>query len=120
MSYKTIFLLAIALFRPLIHLNREFRLALLCVVAIPRTADAARSRPEGGTMATVKRKPRTAQAEEASVSAEELLKFYRDMLLIRRFEEKAAHMYGMGLIGGFFHPHIWPTSVLPRLPVPPA
>jgi TPP-dependent pyruvate/acetoin dehydrogenase alpha subunit len=31
------------------------------------------------------------------------LKAYRDMLLIRRFEEKAGQMYGMGLLGGFCH-----------------
>ena len=62
-------------------------------------------------MATVKRKPRMAQAEEAQVSAEELLKFYRDMLLIRRFEEKAGQMYGMGLIGGFCHLYIGQEAV---------
>src|SRR3546814_18932436 len=32
---------------------------------------------------------------------EELLEFYRQMLLIRRFEEKAGPLYGLGLIGGF-------------------
>ena len=35
-----------------------------------------------------------------------LIKFYRDMLLIRRFEEKAGQLYGMGLIGGFCHLYI--------------
>ncbi len=35
--------------------------------------------------------------------AAELAKFYHDMLLIRRFEEKGAQLYGMGLIGGFCH-----------------
>ncbi len=40
------------------------------------------------------------------VHAEELLKYYKDMLLIRRFEEKAGQMYGMGLIGGFCHLYI--------------
>ena len=34
-------------------------------------------------------------------SVDELLKMYREMLLIRRFEEKAGQLYGMGLIGGF-------------------
>ena len=38
-----------------------------------------------------------------NVSSEELTQFYRDMLLIRRFEEKAGQLYGMGLIGGFCH-----------------
>ena len=33
-------------------------------------------------------------------SLELLKKFYRDMLMIRRFEEKAGQLYGMGLIGG--------------------
>src|SRR5258708_23181824 len=63
-------------------------------------------------MATVKRKPRIAQAEEASVTAAELLKYYRDMLLIRRFEEKAGQMYGMGLIGGFCHLYIGQEAVV--------
>jgi pyruvate dehydrogenase E1 component alpha subunit len=37
---------------------------------------------------------------------EQELAAYRDMLLIRRFEEKAGQMYGMGLIGGFCHLYI--------------
>ena len=32
----------------------------------------------------------------SNVSKDELLKYYRDMLLIRRFEEKAGQLYGMG------------------------
>ena len=36
------------------------------------------------------------------VSSDDLIQFYRDMLLIRRFEEKAGQLYGMGLIGGFY------------------
>ncbi len=39
-------------------------------------------------------------------------KFYRDMLLIRRFEEKAGQMYGMGLIGGFCHLYIGQEAVV--------
>ena len=35
-----------------------------------------------------------------------LLSFYNQMLRIRRFEEKAGQLYGMGLIGGFCHLHI--------------
>ena len=41
------------------------------------------------------------KAAEPSLDPEVLLGHYRDMLLIRRFEEKAGQMYGMGLIGGF-------------------
>ena len=42
---------------------------------------------------------------------DELLKFYRDMLLIRRFEEKAGQLYGLGLIGGFCHLYIGQEAV---------
>jgi pyruvate dehydrogenase E1 component alpha subunit len=41
-----------------------------------------------------------------------LKKFYRDMLLIRRFEEKAGQLYGMGLIGGFCHLYIGQEAVV--------
>ena len=47
-----------------------------------------------------------------NVSKDELLKFYRDMLLIRRFEEKAGQLYGMGLIGGFCHLYIGQEAVV--------
>ena len=42
---------------------------------------------------------------------EELLEFYRRMLLIRRFEEKAGQLYGLGLIGGFCHLYIGQEAV---------
>jgi pyruvate dehydrogenase E1 component alpha subunit len=42
----------------------------------------------------------------------EFLKYYRDMLLIRRFEEKAGQLYGMGLIGGFCHLYIGQEAVV--------
>ncbi|HEV2551474.1 MAG TPA: pyruvate dehydrogenase (acetyl-transferring) E1 component subunit alpha [Stellaceae bacterium] len=63
-------------------------------------------------MALAKRRPRTQRLEEPEVSAAELLKYYRDMLLIRRFEEKAGQMYGMGLIGGFCHLYIGEEAVV--------
>jgi pyruvate dehydrogenase E1 component alpha subunit len=40
-----------------------------------------------------------------------LLEFYRQMLLIRRFEEKAGQLYGLGLIGGFCHLYIGQEAV---------
>lgn len=40
------------------------------------------------------------------------MKLYRDMLLIRRFEEKAGQLYGMGLIGGFCHLYIGQEAVV--------
>jgi len=47
----------------------------------------------------------------AAYSREELLEYYREMLLIRRFEEKAGQLYGMGLIGGFCHLYIGQEAV---------
>ena len=49
---------------------------------------------------------------KSNISKEELLKFYREMLLIRRFEEKAGQLYGMGLIGGFCHLYIGQEAVV--------
>lgn len=43
---------------------------------------------------------------------EQLLKFFRNMLLIRRFEEKTGQLYGMGLIGGFCHLYIGQEAVV--------
>src|ERR1700747_1807131 len=40
-----------------------------------------------------------------------LKKFYRQMLLIRRFEEKAGQLYGLGLVGGFCHLYIGQEAV---------
>jgi pyruvate dehydrogenase E1 component alpha subunit len=51
-------------------------------------------------------------AGDNSVSAEQLKSFYRDMLLIRRFEERAGQLYGMGLIGGFCHLYIGQEAVV--------
>lgn len=43
---------------------------------------------------------------------EQELAAFRDMLLIRRFEEKAGQLYGMGLIGGFCHLYIGQEAVV--------
>ncbi|MGY8958425.1 MAG: pyruvate dehydrogenase (acetyl-transferring) E1 component subunit alpha [Alphaproteobacteria bacterium] len=57
---------------------------------------------------------RKAAATKASVKAtpDEMLAYYRDMLMIRRFEEKAGQLYGMGLIGGFCHLYIGQEAVV--------
>ncbi len=41
-----------------------------------------------------------------------MLGFYREMLLIRRFEERAGQLYGMGMIGGFCHLYIGQEAVV--------
>jgi pyruvate dehydrogenase E1 component alpha subunit len=46
------------------------------------------------------------------MNQEQLLRAYRDMLLIRRFEERAGQLYGMGLIGGFCHLYIGQEAVV--------
>ncbi|HEY3813878.1 MAG TPA: pyruvate dehydrogenase (acetyl-transferring) E1 component subunit alpha [Caulobacteraceae bacterium] len=50
-------------------------------------------------------------ASQPVASADELLGFYRLMVLIRRFEERAGQLYGMGLIGGFCHLYIGQEAV---------
>jgi pyruvate dehydrogenase E1 component alpha subunit len=52
------------------------------------------------------------KAEIAEFTKEQELAAYRDMLHIRRFEEKAGQMYGMGLIGGFCHLYIGQEAVV--------
>jgi len=50
--------------------------------------------------------------EAAKSNSESLKKLYHDMLLIRRFEERAGQLYGMGLIGGFCHLYIGQEAVV--------
>jgi pyruvate dehydrogenase E1 component alpha subunit len=65
-------------------------------------------------MTVAKSKPAAppAAAEVPAFDKEQEFKAYRDMLLIRRFEEKAGQMYGMGLIGGFCHLYIGQEAVV--------
>src|SRR5687767_1874556 len=59
-------------------------------------------------------KPAQSRAAKAGGEStpQDILKHYRDMLLIRRFEEKAGQLYGMGLIGGFCHLYIGQEAVV--------
>ncbi|MBL0318523.1 MAG: pyruvate dehydrogenase (acetyl-transferring) E1 component subunit alpha [Alphaproteobacteria bacterium] len=56
--------------------------------------------------------PTSAKTQTEPHSKEFMLKLYYDMLLIRRFEEKAGQLYGMGLIGGFCHLYIGQEAVV--------
>ncbi|MDI1296084.1 MAG: thiamine pyrophosphate-dependent enzyme, partial [bacterium] len=67
------------------------------VVTSPVSADHNRPRPETPT--------------NYEASKDELLEFYRQMVLIRRFEEKAGQLYGLGFIGGFCHLYIGQEAV---------
>ncbi|WP_373853917.1 pyruvate dehydrogenase (acetyl-transferring) E1 component subunit alpha [Sphingomonas adhaesiva] len=76
----------------------------------------ARTKPDGSDTPPVadplkSNRERPADPSPYAASKEELLKFYEDMLLIRRFEEKAGQLYGLGLIGGFCHLYIGQEAV---------
>ncbi len=51
------------------------------------------------------------KAKRYDACEDEMLEFYRQMLLIRRFEERAGQLYGLGLIGGFCHLYIGQEAV---------
>jgi pyruvate dehydrogenase E1 component alpha subunit len=77
--------------------------------ASPRRAgkkkDAAPAPPQ------IPNRERPAQPGRYEASRDELLQFYKQMLLIRRFEERAGQLYGLGLIGGFCHLYIGQEAV---------
>ncbi len=58
----------------------------------------------------VKKKSKKNSADNPSI--DDMKKMYHDMVLIRRFEEKAGQLYGMGLIGGFCHLYIGQEAVV--------
>jgi pyruvate dehydrogenase E1 component alpha subunit len=67
-------------------------------------------------MAQGAKSSKTSAAAKAAVAnplktKDQLLEFYRQMLLIRRFEERAGQLYGMGLIGGFCHLYIGQEAI---------
>jgi pyruvate dehydrogenase E1 component alpha subunit len=59
-----------------------------------------------------KSKADAAPKSNLNAAKDELLKYYHDMLLIRRFEERAGQLYGMGHIGGFCHLYIGQEAVV--------
>ena len=58
------------------------------------------------------KKKASSKASPKALAKADYLKLYEDMLLIRRFEEKAGQLYGMGLIGGFCHLYIGQEAVV--------
>src|ERR1700719_4935777 len=71
--------------------------------------------PKQATQTAAMRRPATDEAPVKTVpefSKGRELDAYRSMLLIRRFEEKAGQLYGMGLIGGFCHLYIGQEAVV--------
>jgi pyruvate dehydrogenase E1 component alpha subunit len=101
---------------------RRNTISVKTILAVSARAEGVRRNTqftEGGLMATeTKAAPRKRGATKstartgAKASPEELLQHYGRMLLIRRFEEKAGQLYGMGLIGGFCHLYIGEEAVV--------
>jgi pyruvate dehydrogenase E1 component alpha subunit len=77
-----------------------------------RSGKAAAKKPSAKKAATKKSKRGAPAPDIGDYGIEVLFAHYRDMLLIRRFEEKAGQMYGMGLIGGFCHLYIGQEAVV--------
>ena len=50
-----------------------------------------------------------------NLSADQYLQAYKDMLLVRRFEEKCGQLYGSGFIGGFCHLYIGQEAIIAAL-----
>ncbi len=77
--------------------------------AKPQTSrtSAAKSAAKSPAQSRAAKRPAPAKAD-----AKTQLGYYRDMLLIRRFEERAGQLYGMGLIGGFCHLYIGQEAVV--------
>lgn len=90
--------------------NPPTGMTFLAKPTTPRRGKAAAPAPaaEATPLPNRERPPEPARYE---ASQEELLAFYREMLLIRRFEERAGQLYGLGLIGGFCHLYIGQEAV---------
>src|SRR5581483_4198560 len=78
----------------------------------PQEPMAASTSKSAAPAATPQTNGRGNAATVAEFSKEQELFVFREMLAIRRFEEKAGQMYGMGLIGGFCHLYIGQEAVV--------
>ncbi|MFN3388672.1 MAG: pyruvate dehydrogenase (acetyl-transferring) E1 component subunit alpha [Allosphingosinicella sp.] len=77
---------------------------------MPKAAPRA-SKTKASTPPPTPNRERPPEPQRYEASKEELLEYYRQMLLIRRFEERAGQLYGLGLIGGFCHLYIGQEAV---------
>ena len=77
----------------------------------PRTQQSRRPRREDPDFILHSLQDAFEKKKRYAASEAEMLEFYRQMLLIRRFEEKAGQLYGLGLIGGFCHLYIGQEAV---------
>src|SRR5258707_7441970 len=70
-------------------------------------ADMLRARSRRNACMPSKRSANAVKLAEPPVASATFKKFFQDMMLIRRFEERASQMYGMRLIGGVCPLYIW-------------
>lgn len=87
-----------------VFLKRVKHALWVCMVGEVSMSASAMIQKEQDTMDT--------KVLDLGLNKEQLLKAYEDMVLIRRFEEKAGQLYGMGLIGGFCHLYIGQEAVV--------
>ena len=86
---------------------------------VTKKAAPAKPRPRNARPQNRRRGPRRGPAARSKRRIQ--LGLYRDMLMIRRFEERAGQLYGMGLIGGFCHLYIGQEAIavgMQRIKVP--
>ena len=74
-------------------------------------ARSAKSKAAAGAAPPIPNRERPPEPKRYDATRDELLDFYKQMLLIRRFEERAGQLYGLGLIGGFCHLYIGQEAV---------
>jgi pyruvate dehydrogenase E1 component alpha subunit len=79
---------------------------------VAKAASSKRAdKAESSAPPSIPNRERPPQPRRHEANREELLEYYRQMLLIRRFEERAGQLYGLGLIGGFCHLYIGQEAV---------
>jgi pyruvate dehydrogenase E1 component alpha subunit len=74
-------------------------------------ARSTKAKDAAGAAPDLTNRERPPEPKRYEASKDELLQLYREMLLIRRFEERAGQLYGLGLIGGFCHLYIGQEAV---------
>ena len=81
-------------------------------MAARKSATKKTTSHKGAKSASSSRTIKPAKSSSPEILIDVQVQFYKDMLKIRRFEERAGQLYGMGLIGGFCHLYIGQEAVV--------